>query len=82
MGIAYLETNGNIYYKADQIWLWVDRQKPLTAADTREKTGRAFTKTGLKLVFQFLLDPELLTMTYRDSKEYRSHVWKYQCSDE
>lgn len=66
--IAYLETNGNIYFKAQNILLWLDGQKP-TTVDTKEKTGRAFTKTGLKLLFHFLLKPELLELTYREIAE-------------
>lgn len=63
--IAYLETNGNVYFKAQNILLWLDGQKP-TAVAAKEKTGRAFTKTGLKLLFHFLLEPRLLDLPYRE----------------
>lgn len=69
LGIAYLETNGNMYYKGRDILLWLDGQKRTAAAEVREKTGRAFTKTGLKLVFHFLLEPGLLDLTYREIAE-------------
>lgn len=64
--IAYLETNGNMYYRGRELFLWLDGQKNTAAADTKEKTGRAFTKTGLKLVFHFLLQPDLVELTYRE----------------
>jgi len=62
--IGYLETNGNIYFKNKDIFLWLEGQK--NKAAIKEKTGRAFTKTGLKLVFHFLLNEQLINLTYRD----------------
>lgn len=49
----YLETNGNVFIKKDPLWLWIDANQKL---DTKKETGnRAFTKTGLKVLFYFLL---------------------------
>jgi hypothetical protein len=62
-GIGYLETNGNVYFKDKDIFLWLEGQK--NTYNTKEKTGRAFTKTGLKLVFQFLVNEDLINLTYR-----------------
>jgi hypothetical protein len=62
--IAYLETNGNIFFKDRDILLWLEGQK--TTRETKEKTGRAFGKTGLKLVFHFLLDEQLINLPYRE----------------
>jgi len=62
-GIAYLETNGNIFIKEGNLFLWVDNLK--TEPKEAGVTGRAFGKTGLKLLFQLLLAPDLLNMTYR-----------------
>jgi len=62
-GIAYLETNGNIFLKEDNLWLWLEpnkTEKPATIA-----TGRAFAKTGLRLIFHFLVDEKLINETYR-----------------
>lgn len=63
-GIAYLETNGNIFLKAGNLYLWVDNLKP----EVKETNipGRAFAKTGLKLLFHFLVDEDLLNLTYRE----------------
>src|SRR5215210_5139649 len=63
-GVAYLETNGNIYLKQDDLMLWLDVQKPLPT--TVDKTSRAFTKTGLKVIFHFLLNEQFLNMPYRE----------------
>ncbi len=62
-GIAYLETSGNIYYKDKGLFIWLDGKKPIKSEE--EKLGRAFTKTGLKAVFHFLLKPDLVNATYR-----------------
>lgn len=49
----YLETNGNVFIKKDPLWLWIDTNQKI---GTRKETGnRAFTKTGLKVLFYFLL---------------------------
>jgi len=66
-GIAYLETSGNIYYKDKDLFIWLDGKNAIKKED--EKLGRAFTKTGLKAVFHFLLMPELVNTTYRNIAE-------------
>ncbi|MFH1319620.1 MAG: type IV toxin-antitoxin system AbiEi family antitoxin [Bacteroidota bacterium] len=62
--IAYLDGAGNIYFKTDHHYLWVDLNKKQTNTQKNIKT-RAFTKTGLKVIFDFLLDEALLNTTYR-----------------
>jgi hypothetical protein len=63
-GVAYLETNGNIFIKEGNLFLWVDNFK--TEPKETGITGRAFAKTGLKLLFHFLVDEDLLNLTYRE----------------
>ena len=66
--IAYLEANGNIFLKNKEITLWIDTNKPIEETD--KKTGsRAFTKTGLRVVFQFLLDETWIGRPYRQIAE-------------
>lgn len=62
--IAYLEANGNIYLKQGGIMLWLDGQKPVQPIT--EKGNRAFTKTGLKVLYHFLLDEQLVQLRYRE----------------
>lgn len=53
LNFPYLETNGNIFIKKDPFWLWIDTNR---RTDTKKGTGnRAFTKTGLKVLFYLLL---------------------------
>jgi hypothetical protein len=61
--IAYIEANGNIYLKHGKTLLWIDANKPIEYQ--KEHVNRAFTKTGLKVVFQFLLDDTFVNKPYR-----------------
>lgn len=63
-GIGYLETNGNVFFSQDNILLWLDGQKRILS--DKAKSGRAFAKTGIKLVFNFLREETLINLTYRE----------------
>lgn len=65
--IAYIEANGNIYLKHGKTLLWIDANKPIETQ--QENVNRAFTKTGLKVVFQFLLDETFVNKPYRQIAE-------------
>ena len=62
--IPYLEANGNIWLKQGKTFLWIDTNKDFNAE--KEKINRAFTKTGLKVIFHFLLNDDNVNQTYRD----------------
>ena len=62
--IAYLETNGNIWLKQKGKLIWMDTQNPLPKI--KSKGNRAFTKTGLKVLFHFLLHEEDVNLPYRE----------------
>lgn len=62
--INYIEANGNAYINRNDVYLFIDTNKPLKTQ--KEKRNRAFTKTGLKVVFHFLLNPELINQTQRE----------------
>ncbi len=65
--IAYMEANGNIFLRNKKTTLWIDSNKPV---ETVKKTGsRAFTKTGLKVVFQFMIDENWVNRPYRQIAE-------------
>jgi hypothetical protein len=66
-GIAYLETSGNIFIREGNLFLWVDNAK--TERTEAPAMGRAFAKTGLRLLFQLLLEEDLLNQTYREIAE-------------
>lgn len=62
-GINWLEANGNIWVKEGGIFIWLNTQKPQPL--TEKGGNRAYTKTGLKLVFLFLLNDTFLNLPYR-----------------
>lgn len=62
--IAYLETNGNIWLRQNGTFIWVDTEKPLP--EIKDKGNRAFTKTGLKVLFHFLLHENDINLPYRE----------------
>lgn len=62
--IAYLETNGNIWLKQTGLLIWMDTQKPLP--NIKNKATRAFTKTGRKVLFHFMLQENDVNRPYRD----------------
>ncbi|HAC14919.1 MAG TPA: hypothetical protein DCE78_03095 [Bacteroidetes bacterium] len=66
-GIPYIEANGNIFLKRDNLFLFVDTQKPLDVDNN--KGNRAFTKTGLKVLFYLLQHKEAINLTQREIAE-------------
>ncbi len=66
-GIAYLEANGNIFIEKENIFIYVDTQKPINTE--KEKGNRAFTKTGLKVLFHLLQHKDHINLTQRELAE-------------
>jgi hypothetical protein len=62
--IAYIETCGNIYLKQNSCLYWIETNKAIPAK--KQKNNRAFTKTGLRLVFDILNDENELNNSYRE----------------
>ncbi len=62
--IAYLEANGNIFVNTDNCFLFVDTNKKLQLK--KETSNKAFTATGLKVLFQLLIKPDLINQTQRE----------------
>ncbi|MFA5650274.1 MAG: type IV toxin-antitoxin system AbiEi family antitoxin [Proteiniphilum sp.] len=66
-GIPYLETNGNIFLKKGDLFLFVDTHKK--PGIEKNKGNRAFTKTGLKVLFYLLEYKEDINLTQRELAE-------------
>ncbi|TXD83637.1 hypothetical protein ESY86_08850 [Subsaximicrobium wynnwilliamsii] len=62
--VNYIEGNGNVYINHNDVFLYIDTNK--TIKTKKDKGNRAFTKTGLKVIFHFLLNPQLINDTQRD----------------
>jgi hypothetical protein len=62
-GIAYMEVVGNIFINQQGIYVWIENEK---AQPIRNDGGnKAFTKSGLRVVYQFLAYPKSLNEPYR-----------------
>jgi hypothetical protein len=70
-GIDYLDINGNCYIRdakgTDIFFLHIDGQK--NQEYHKEKFNRPFAKAGLKVTYQFLINPNLVNQTYREIAE-------------
>lgn len=62
--ISYLEANGNLFIKDNNIFLWIESNKSIDKKGG--KGNRAFAKAGLKTIFHFLLFPEWINLSYRE----------------
>jgi hypothetical protein len=65
--IAYLEVNGNLFANTGNNYVWIETKNP--RPEVKNKPNKAFTATGLKVIFHFLLDDALINKTYRDIAE-------------
>jgi len=65
--IAYLEESGNLYLSKGEKLIWIDANK--MKPDIKSTGNRAFTKTGLKVLFQLLIKENLLNKTHRTIAE-------------
>lgn len=61
--IGYLDTAGNIFLQTPKHYIWLEGHK--TEKINTEKVNRAFTATGLKVLYHFLMDEALLNQPQR-----------------
>ncbi len=65
--VQFIDTVGNAYINRLPIYIYVkgNRKKDEGSVIQKEGTGRAFSTTGLKVVYVFLCNPNLINATYR-----------------
>ncbi|MBN8863805.1 MAG: hypothetical protein J0H92_10560 [Sphingobacteriales bacterium] len=61
--IGYIDAAGNIYINEGNHFIWIEGHKP--QEKKKMANNRAFTKTGLKMVFYLLLNDAAINMPYR-----------------
>ena len=61
--VSYVNTAGNMFLKNQYIYLLIQTNK--TNRITIKTNTKAFNKAGLKVIYQFLLNPEFLNKPYR-----------------
>jgi hypothetical protein len=62
--IAYIDLACNTYFKYGRLFVFIEGNKKMRPMKSHK--SRAFTKTGLKIIFAMLIRPELINNTYRD----------------
>ena len=65
--IDYIDADGNIFLREEDLLIHIEGNKNLNLE--REKVNRAFMKTGLKIIFHFLNNNELVNHPYREIAE-------------
>ena len=65
--IAYLEANGNVFFDVNRYRYHIEANIPFQTP--KEKQNRAFTKTGVKVLFHFLINPEIINLPHREIAE-------------
>lgn len=66
MNIPFIDLAGNAYINEPPIYIFIKGNKTETTTQKKEKKTRAFQQTGLKVIFAFLCDEELINATYRE----------------
>lgn len=69
--IQFIDTAGNAYINQPPLYIYIKGNKPELNVGARgtDKTGRAFQATGIKVVFAFLRDKNLINAPYRQIAE-------------
>lgn len=62
--IAYLDLACNTYLKDRELYIFIEGNKRIQPMKSNK--NRAFTKTGLKVIFAMLIHPGLINNTYRN----------------
>lgn len=66
--INYMDAAGNANIIHKNIYIYLEGQKPLPVETTNK--AKAFGKTGLKVIYQFLEYPDLINTTIRDIADH------------
>jgi len=62
-GVNYLDEAGNCFVKKDNLFICINGQKHKRLPKTKQ--ARAFQESGIKLIFQLLLNPDDINLPYR-----------------
>ena len=64
-GIEFIDAAGNAYLERPGHLIWIVGQKPLSSTPKTFAAGRAFSASGLRVLFALLCDPDRLNEPYR-----------------
>ncbi|WP_372971504.1 type IV toxin-antitoxin system AbiEi family antitoxin [Marinobacter sp.] len=69
VGVQFIDTAGNAYLNQNTFFVFVKGNRTPSPHTSPRKTSRAFNASGLKLIFSFLVEPNLVGETYRKMAE-------------
>lgn len=70
LDIEFIDTAGNAFINKPTLHIWVTANKiEKQIKESKAARNRAFDATGLKIVFGFLCNPDLVNATYREIAE-------------
>ncbi|MEZ4685764.1 MAG: hypothetical protein R3B47_06780 [Bacteroidia bacterium] len=71
-GINYVDRVGNAFFRLGPVYIYIDgiRNQP-----TEDRKNRAFTRTGLKVVFHFLNQPDLVNALPTRLRKQQEWYW-------
>jgi len=65
--IQFIDTAGNAYINQKALYIYIKGNKPQQdITNQKNKTGKAFQPTGMKVIFAFLRNKELINAPYRE----------------
>jgi hypothetical protein len=64
--VPFMDAAGNAYLATPDFLIWVKGERPRVTTETATATGRAFTATGLQVLFALLCKPERAALPYRE----------------
>ncbi|HKZ54508.1 MAG TPA: type IV toxin-antitoxin system AbiEi family antitoxin [Anaerolineales bacterium] len=65
-GVQFMDTAGNAYIDRPPLLIWIKGERPLTRVGGPLETGRAFTPSGLQVLFALLCHPDTVDRPYRE----------------
>jgi len=64
-GVQFIDAAGNAYLKEDSLFIFIKGNRTSSEHSLPRRTTRAFNASGLKVIFGFLLVPQLVGESYR-----------------
>lgn len=68
-GVQFIDAAGNAYLKEKSLYIFIKGNRAPPQSSQPRRTTRAFNVSGLRVIFSFLLQPELVAATYRKIAE-------------
>ncbi len=68
-GIQFIDMAGNAYLDQPPVYIYIKGNKPATGGTEKGKTGKAFQPAGMRMIYAFLKNRNLVNAPYREIAE-------------